>query len=118
MLGINPLYDDEEVFPGDALPPGEFLGSLDLQQCCDWFYRSGKVPEWIDVCVTQVDNNFTYLRLLCCGRFTKNGMYLYHQEEGYPPFHATMPVSPHDWESLEKDGKFSVNREVGSQFGN
>jgi len=118
MLGINPLYDYEEVFPEDALPPGEFLGPLDFEQCCDWLYRDGKLPEWIDVRVAQVDHEYTCLRLLCCGRFTKKDMYLYHQEEGYPPFHATPPACPRDWESLEKDGKFSLNVGMGSQYGN
>jgi hypothetical protein len=50
----------------------------------------------------------TNFELLCCGRFTVTGEYLYHKVEGYPPFHVLRPNLPPNWESVDESGKFDL----------
>lgn len=104
----NPLEGDEEVFPEETLPNGTFLGSFDASQVVDHLWRNGKVPEWINVTVYSYDQKHSYLELLCCGRFTAMKKFLYHQSEGYTPFHVLGPALPPHWESVEVNGKFDL----------
>jgi len=103
----NPLEGDEQVFPEETLPDGNYLGPFETQQVIEYLWRNGKVPEWINIMVYSNDDEFTYLQLLCCGRFTA-GEHLYHKPEGYPPFHALGPNLPPNWESIERSGKFDL----------
>ena len=54
----NPLRGDEEVFPDESLPSGEYHGPWSAEQAVDFLWRSGKVPEWIDLTVVGVDAAF------------------------------------------------------------
>ena len=104
----NPLQGDEEVFPGDSLPAGKFLGPLNVEQTVDYLWRNLKVPEWINVTVKASDTDYSYLELKCCGRFTAQIEMLYHEAEGFQPFHVLSPSVPPKWESLEASGKFDI----------
>jgi hypothetical protein len=104
----NPLEGDEEIFPQESLPGGKHLGPFNIDEVVDLLHRNEKVPEWINVTVHSYDSTFTYLQLLCCGRFTAQDEYLYHKPEGFPPFHGLGPNLPPDWESVEKDGRFEL----------
>src|SRR5262245_43807436 len=104
----NPLEADEEIFPNEALPQFKFLGPLDAAQALAFLWRDGKVPEWINASVQACDKQFSYVQLLCCGRFTATEELLYHRAEGYQPFHVLSPNIPPGWESLEQNGKFDL----------
>jgi hypothetical protein len=104
----HPRVGDEQTFPEEELPEGEYLGPFDASQVIEYLWRDGKVPEWVNVTVCAQDDEYTYLEVLCCGRFTANDGYLYHEEEGCPPFHVLGPAVPWDWESVERDGKFDL----------
>ena len=104
----HPLEADEEIFPTESLPQKKYLGPLDLEQVVDHLWRSGKVPEWINVSLEACDVHKSYLQLLCCGRFTANEDLLYHQSAGRPPFQVLSPNLPPRWESVEKNGKFDL----------
>jgi hypothetical protein len=104
----DPLYDDEALFPEDTRPKQPYVGPLTEDETVSWLWRHGKVPEWIDLAVLREDGQHSYIGLLCCGRFTGQAYLLYHQDEGYPPFHATPPRPPDGWQDLDRDGPFSL----------
>ena len=104
----NPLQGDEQIFPDEKLSNGKYLGSFDAEQVIEYLWRNGKIPEWVNMTVYSYDLQYTYLELLCCGRFTAMEEHLYHRWEGYPPFHILSPSLPPNWENLEQSGKFDL----------
>jgi hypothetical protein len=75
----NPLRSDETLYPGDALPTESNPLPRTEEEAIDSLWRFGKVPGWIDVAVARIEEGNTYLRLLCCGRFTADERLLYYQ---------------------------------------
>lgn len=113
-LSLNASYDGiplepgEVVFPEDShRDPGSLL-QLTVEEAARILWRDELVPEWIDVNVVDVDESFTVLQTLCCGRFTRAAEHLYHATEGYPPFHVLSPELPPGWESVDESGRFSI----------
>ena len=104
----NPLKADEEIFPADSIAFPKFIGPLGFEEACQFLWRKGKVPEWVDVSVQACDADLSYIQLRCCGRFTALQELLYHKFEGYQPFHVHSPPLPPDWKSLEESGKFDL----------
>ncbi len=104
----NPRVGDEAVFPDDSLSDGESHGPWSAGQVVDFLWRNGKVPEWIDVAVRDVDGRHTVVSLRCCGRFTEQDDLLYHRGGGLPPFSVKSPNLPPGWESIEASGKFPL----------
>ena len=105
----NPLEGDEVVFPNDG-ERSELDSSMDSDQVVEFFWRGGKVPEWIDLSVVDYDEWHTYVELLACGRFTAMTEHLYHIKTGMPPFSPKSPSLPLDWESVETSGRFQLRR--------
>lgn len=105
----NPPEGDEETFPAESLPDRKFLGPLNAEQVVEYLWRGGKVPEWVNVTAQAYDEHYSYLELLCCGRFTALEELLYHKAEGHQPFHVLSPDLPPDWEGVGKSGKFDIN---------
>ena len=110
----NPRVGDEAVFPGDSLPDGEYHGPWSAERVVEFLWRDGKVPEWIDSAVRDVDGHHTLVSLRCCGRFTALDDLLYHRGQGLPPFSVKSPYLPPGWESIETSGQFSLRWEEGS----
>ncbi|HEV2765580.1 MAG TPA: hypothetical protein VGV38_21530 [Pyrinomonadaceae bacterium] len=104
----DPPRGDEETFPEESLPDGNFLGPLSAEEVVGRLWRNGKVPEWVNVAVKACDARRTYLALLCCGRFTAREDLLYFASEGHAPFHVTSPDLPPRWRSVEESGKFDL----------
>ena len=105
----NPLEDDEEIYPGEEMPAFKTLAPKTEAEVCDFLYRNGKVPEWINLQADSVDEDYTYLVLECCGRFTAMEKHLYHRGGGIPPFNpqVAMPGLEYD---VETDGKFPLRQ--------
>lgn len=106
----NALADDEELFPEDSLPPGKKIGPLTFEQALAWMWRNGKVPEWVDVAVHAADRRHTYLRLICCGRFTGLERRLYYGNGPVAPFGIKSPDLPPglEWEAVEAGVRFDL----------
>jgi hypothetical protein len=105
----DPRVDDEEVFPDDSLPKGQYHGPWSTKQVVGFLCRGGKVPEWIDVSVLAEDKKQTFVELHCCGRFTAQDELLYRKYPGgIPPFLIKSPVLPPLWEGVESSGKFDL----------
>lgn len=103
----NKLIGDEKLFPEDSLPENR-VKSFELdEQIINFLWRDGKVPEWINLHIHSFDNEMTFISVVCCGRFTSDEKLLYHQHEGYQPFHVLGPNLPIDYKGLEQSGKFN-----------
>lgn len=104
----NPRVGDETVFPNDSLQDGDYHGPWSAGKVVDFLWRSGKVPEWIDIAVREVDVRHTVASLRCCGRFTAQDELLYHRCGGLPPFSIKSPYLPLGWQSIDVSGKFTL----------
>ena len=107
----NPLHPDERVYPDDPERiPGHLRSWLTEEQVLELLWRDGAVPEWINLTVSEEDEDYTLIEVDCCGRFTANEQLLYHEREGYPPFHVLGPSLPpsHSLESNSKE-RFSLH---------
>lgn len=104
------LEDGEVTFPG-VKKLNQISKPIEAEKVVDLLWMDNAIPEWINIQVENADKNFTYFSLECCGRFSKLEEYLYHKDEGYPPFHALSPPLPPD--SLNEDDevikKFDLN---------
>ncbi len=91
----NPLHAGERLFPQDGDPRRRrATANLDEAGALAAFWRDGLVPEWIDLSVVGVSGTATLVGALVCGRFTADDGLLYHQDEGYAPFHVLGPSLP------------------------
>ena len=101
----HPLEDDQQLFPEDSLPSlGHTLPPKTAEEALAWMWRGGKVPEWVDVSVYHADRRHTYLRLVCCGRFTALKRRLYYRWDGGPaPFGVKSPSWPPNLEGSDID---------------
>lgn len=91
----HPLHEDEVVFPEEGGPQQSVrLLRCTGEQVIELLWREGRVPEWINLSVSMKLESLTVIEVLACGRFTANDGLLYHEGEGYPPFHVTGPALP------------------------
>ncbi len=102
----NELVENEKLFPEDSLSGNRVKEFDNEEQVLDYLWRNEKIPEWINLSIHSYDENFTYISLICCGRFTAENRLLYHEREGYQPFHVLGPNLPVDFENLKKVGNF------------
>ena len=104
----NPLHPDERVYPEDTERiPASRRSRLTREEAVELLWREGAVPEWVNLSVSREDGEHTLIGLECCGRFTANTQRLYHEREGYPPFHVLGPSLSPSYDS-EKGGRFSL----------
>jgi hypothetical protein len=106
----NPRVVDEEVFPEESLPYGQYYGPLSATLVMDFLWRDWKVPEWIDTAVCDEDGRRTTVSLHCCGRFTAQDGLLYYPNRDTRPFAVKSPDLPPGWEGVDVSGKFSLHR--------
>ena len=85
---------DEVVFPEDN---GREVNAASAEEVLKLLYRDGCCPEWIDIAAEAVGQDFTLLRLLCCGRFTNDLRKMYYQDRGMGPFGIKSPALPPDF---------------------
>lgn len=61
----------------------------------DRLWVEQQVPVYIDLSVYWTSATKTTLELCIDRRLRQQGAEIYHQEEGYPPFHVVVPVPPY-----------------------
>lgn len=107
----NPLRPDERVFPDDGSAEKR-LATLRCSEheVIELLWRDGLVPEWVDLTVSRRLRDATLIETRCCGRFTANEALLYHEREGYPPFHVTGPWLPNDYQPDTKFSGFRISK--------
>jgi hypothetical protein len=108
----NPLKSDETLYSGDSLPTGSNPLSRSAEDAIDFLWRCGKIPEWIDVSVERIEEGNTFLRLLCCGRFTADERLLYYPDTTTPGFGIKSPDFPPNWLPSSKSVKFDLHWRV------
>jgi hypothetical protein len=111
----HPLRSDETLYPADTLPDGTTPTAITEEVVVGSLWRSGKVPEWIDVSVLRVAGSDTVLRLICCGRFTSDEHLLYYQK-GHPPFGIKSPDLPPRWTLTDNHDKFDLHWKSWSRW--
>lgn len=100
---IEPLEHGEVKFSDDPNKKIYFKDS----EIIEYLWRDGKVPEWINVSVCGVSDQYTEVRLVCCGRFSNNKEQIYHAHEGKAPFHVLGPDIPPGFD-LSSGEKFTL----------
>ena len=72
---------------------------------------AGQVPVWINISVYQARRRTTTIELLHDRRLAFSPADIYHQREGYPPFHVqvSVPSYHYDQNFQPKTSKFNVN---------
>lgn len=103
------LKEGEIVYPETTDEHSE-INPSDPELVADFLFRDGRIPEWIDVYVAYSDDDFSYVALWCCPRFTTRLDLLYHYRTGFPPFLVRTPPLPFDCK--DEDGfirKFNLN---------
>lgn len=90
------LHADERTFPeDDVVAVARTLRTSD--EVVQLLWRGGLVPEWVNLDVVGEIGDATVLEVVSCGRFTANLSLLYHEHEGFPPFHVLGPTLPPGW---------------------
>ena len=111
---LNASYDghplhDEQVFPeDDTVRVARTLHTSD--DVVQLLWRDGLVPEWVNLDVVGEIGRATVLEVVACGRFTANLALLYHEHEGFPPFHVLGPALPPGWARGQKFSIYHRNR--------
>jgi len=92
---------DDDASPDEVLYPED----RDLRVSCDSedaevpiLLRDGRCPQWIDISVERVGDDFSQLRLLCCGRFSNDRDTLYYSAGDTGPFGIKSPNLPPGYE--------------------
>jgi len=85
----NDLERDEEIFPDDKIHEKSSINPASESTVIDYLWRNGKVPQWINVHISNCDCDFSYVTLECCGRYSA---FLNHKDG---PFRALGPSIPY-----------------------
>jgi hypothetical protein len=95
-LKLNQSNDDE-VAPGDRVYPddsGVECIEATIHAISSRLLRDQRCPQWIDISVEGVGDDFTQMELLCCGRYTADSAQMYYHDRGMGPFGIKSPVLP------------------------
>jgi len=103
----NPLTETEVTFPAADENTEKLCETQN--DVVELLWRDGVVPEWVNVQVHDADENYTYLRLECCGRFSAEKSDMYHPHEGRAPFHILGPDMPIDYQDSDNKVKFDLH---------
>jgi hypothetical protein len=118
-------HDDPE---GRRGPPGtikffggRFLNPRDLAlvssaRTADLFWVDGCVPSWINLNVESADATATHVRTIASGLLVKADEPTLQRDlpaavdknDPVEPFRIRGPAVPHDWRSVERDGRISL----------
>ncbi|GAB1264784.1 hypothetical protein [Aurantivibrio infirmus] len=96
----RPLEEREVAYTEDYEERERLFDSAD--SVVNLLWREGWVPEWINVQIRKEDSTFTYVELVCCGRFSNDKHLINHAHEGRAPFHVVGPALPLGYRDGEK----------------
>ena len=115
LVHLNQSHDGNPLAEGEVIPKKMRTkghapcGPLAHEEVVSLLWLNGLVPAWVDIMPWEASSDGLRFRLICCGRFADNEPLLYHQREGYPPFHAPGVWVPPDWKSVDESGRFDLN---------
>jgi hypothetical protein len=110
-LDEQPPHLNEEEKRCFAARKKELGKRLSAAEVVDRLWVLAQVPVWIDISVYKAQRNRTVVELLIDRRLRKNATDVYHQREGYPPFHilVSTPATAYTNQDTLKPTKFNVN---------
>jgi hypothetical protein len=115
LVALNQSFDGNPLANGEVIPQqirarkNEVVGPLTHEEVIDLLWLNGLVPEWIDIIPWEASNSGLKFKLTCCGRFAEGKPLLYHEKEGYQPFHAPGVWSPPAWDGSKEIKQFDLN---------
>ena len=103
-IQLNFSHDDPALTQFDMYPEddGRVIEMVDANIVVKTLLRQGKVPVWIDISVTTIQNGKTILTLFCAGRYSDNKKELYYHQRGMGPFGVKSPNLPIDYKAGNK----------------
>jgi len=88
---------------------GEKLLRLNIDETIDKLCINNKLPTWVDIRIVKIDNNTTIISAdYNKENYTNDEKLFYDFDKEFPPFKVCGPITPPNWESLEKSGKFNL----------
>lgn len=115
LVKLNQSYDGNPPAGGEVIPKeirakgNSTIGPLSHDEVVSLLWLDGLVPEWVDIIPWEATSGGLTFQLTCCGRFAEEVPLLYHQQEGFPPFHAPGVWMPFEWKSVEENGRLNLN---------
>lgn len=110
LLGAS--YDESQLEEGEYTFPEDYEHRercfYRVSDIVDLLWRNGKVPEWVNVFVESATQEYTNIKLECCGRFSDKVEYMYHAHEGRAPFHVLGPPMPVGGDFSSQEGKYQL----------
>lgn len=100
--------DGKVKFLGGRILAPDRLVLQPFHIACRYMWVDGKVPIWINLCVSQIESNITTIEIMLSKQLCGEVQGLMHHREGYPPFHILGPRLPHGWKSIEESGRFPL----------
>jgi len=100
------LHSNGESFDSCPLDEDKAQYYLSTVEVIALLYRKGKLPVWIDICVSKTIEHKTIIKLLCAGRFTNQENQYYYHNRDMGPFGIK---SPDESCRIIKNGKFDIN---------
>jgi hypothetical protein len=86
----------------------EIKSRFNAKEAIEKLWVDEQVPVWINMTVYKAGSQKTTIELLIDRRLRRESADIYHQQEGYPPFHILVSIPPY---LLDKQGRFD-----GSKF--
>ena len=74
-----------------------------LEQVVERLFFLERVPLWINVSIENTTTKETVIELLTSRRFRKDE--IMHSNEGFPPFHISIPIPP----NIKENERFDIN---------
>ena len=82
----------------------ELNNRFNAEEVVENLWIDEQVPVWINVSVFKAGSQKTTFELLVDRRLRQEATDIYHQQEGYPPFHVLVHIPPY---LLDKQGNFN-----------
>lgn len=107
-IHLNSSQDDLSLAQFDIYPSdnGKIIQEATAIDVINTLWRSKKVPVWINISVSGINNKKTIIKLLCAGRYSSNSGELYYLDNGTEPFGIKSPDLPINY---EEGVKFSLH---------
>lgn len=111
-LNENPTHLSEVEMQRFRNRKAEMPGRFSEPEVVERLWFEEQVPVWINIYVQKATSRKSTLELLFDRRFRQEATDVYHQSEGYPPFHVLVNASPYAF-LYQREGKptakFNVN---------
>ncbi len=96
-----------KIIGGRLVNPVDLV-SMEHVKARRMLWVDGKVPRWIDLQVTRLEVDATIVQIRFSDNLVLDDSALWHKAEGMAPFHVLGPLLPRGWQSIARDGRFSI----------